>query len=131
MQLIDKQLLDSVTAQAKESPRLRMNYNFHEQLDAPAQRLLNALEPGTVLPTHRHRYTAETYIVLDGSIHVMSYNDDKTIAESIVLDPKMGIFGLNIPAGTWHTLEVLSTGTVIFEIKDGPYTPLSEEDILK
>jgi cupin fold WbuC family metalloprotein len=131
MQIIDTQLLNSVTAQAKESPRLRMNYNFHTQLDAPAQRLLNALEPGTVLPIHRHRNTAETYIVLQGSINVLSYNDDKTVAETMMLDPNLGNFGINIPASTWHTLEVLAPGTVIFEVKDGPYTPLAEEDILK
>lgn len=77
--LIDKNLLDQVTEQAEKSNRLRMNYNLHDSLDAKAQRLLNALEPGTILPIHRHRHTAETYIVLRGSINVIFYDDNKTI----------------------------------------------------
>ena len=128
--LIDKNLLDQVTEQAKASERLRMNYNMHESLDAKAQRLLNALEPGTVLPIHRHNHTAETYIVLRGCINVTFYNDNKTIIEKHLVTPSQGIYGVHIPAGQWHTLEVLESGTVIFEVKDGPYAPLGKEDIL-
>ena len=128
--LIDKNLLDQVTEQAKASERLRMNYNLHDSLDAKAQRLLNALEPGTVLPIHRHNHTAETYIVLRGCINVTFYNDNKTIIEKHLVTPSQGIYGVHIPAGQWHTLEVLESGTVIFEVKDGPYAPLGKEDIL-
>jgi cupin fold WbuC family metalloprotein len=128
--LIDKNLLDQVTEQAKESERLRMNYNLHDSLDAKAQRLLNALEPATVLPIHRHNHTAETYIVLRGCINVTFYNDNKTIIEKHLVTPSQGIYGVHIPAGQWHTLEVLESGTVIFEVKDGPYAPLGKEDIL-
>lgn len=128
--LIDKNLLDQVTEQAKASERLRMNYNLHDSLDAKAQRLLNALEPGTVLPIHRHNHTAETYIVLRGCINVTFYNDNKTIIEKHLVTPSQGIYGVHIPAGQWHTLEVLENGTVIFEVKDGPYAPLGKEDIL-
>mgnify|MGYP000032799950 FL=1 len=130
MQRIDTNLLNGVTAQAKESPRLRMNYNFHASLEAKAQRLLNALEPGTALPVHRHPHTAETYLLLRGRIRVMFYNEAKEETESTVLDPLTGDYGVHIPAGQWHTLEVLESGSVLFEVKDGPYTPLGEDDLL-
>ena len=130
MQRIDTNLLNGVTAQAKESPRLRMNYNFHASLEAKAQRLLNALEPGTVLPVHRHPHTAETYLLLRGRIRVMFYNEAKEETESTVLDPLTGDYGVHVPAGQWHTLEVLENGSVLFEVKGGPYTPLGEDDLL-
>lgn len=130
MELIDKKILDKVSREASESPRLRMNYNFHTSLDAKAQRLLNALEPGTEVPVHRHMYTSETYIVLRGKIRVMFFDAEKSIKESVVLDPFDEKYGINIPVGQWHTLQVLEKGTVIFEVKDGPYAPLKEEDIL-
>ena len=129
--LIDNNLLDSVTSKAKESDRLRMNYNLHESLDSKAQRLLNALEPGTVIPIHRHQHTAETYIVLRGAIKVLFYNDDKVLTDEFMVDPLDGVYGLHIPAGQWHTLEVLESGTTIFEVKDGPYTPLGAEDVME
>ena len=130
MKYIDTELLDETSKRAKESERLRMNYNFHESLDAPAQRLLNALEPGTFLPIHRHQHTAETYILLRGKIRVLFYNDKREIIEEKVLDPLEGIYGVNIPKKTWHTLEVLEKESVLFEVKDGPYTPLQETDTL-
>ena len=128
--LIDKKLLDTVTSKARESDRLRMNYNFHESLDAKAQRLLNALEPGTELPIHRHQHTAETYIVLRGAIKVLFYNDDRVLSDEFMVDPLEGVYGLHIPIGQWHTLEVLESGTMIFEVKDGPYTPMGPEDLM-
>ena len=130
MEIINTTLLDTVTQQAKENPRLRMNFNLHENLDAKAQRLLNALEPGTVLPIHRHRHTAETYIVLRGSLQVLFYNSDSVLIDSATLQPQEGNYGIHIPAGQWHTLEVLESGTVIFEVKEGPYQPLTGEDVL-
>lgn len=130
MRLIDYKLLDDVSAEAKKSGRLRMNHNFHDSLDAKAQRLINALEPGTELPIHRHKKTAETYIILRGRIRVMFYDDDKNIIETCMLNPQIGNYGVHIPAGTWHTLEVLESGSAIFEVKDGPYTPLTKDDML-
>ncbi|WP_068689927.1 WbuC family cupin fold metalloprotein [Culturomica massiliensis] len=130
MEIIEDQLLDQVSRKAKENQRLRMNYNFHTSPEAGAQRLLNALEPGTELPIHRHTHTAETYLVIRGKIKVLLYNDMKQITDTVVLDPLQGNYGVNIPIGQWHTLEVLASGTVIFEVKDGPYTPISEENIL-
>ena len=131
MKLIDKSLLDSVTSGAKESNRLRMNYNFHDSLDAPCQRLLNALEPETIVPIHRHQHTSETYILLRGKLRMMFYNDDKEIIEETILSPDSANYGIHIPAGVWHAMEVLASGTVIFETKDGPYMPIQECDILK
>lgn len=131
MKMIDEKLLDEVTRQAQESPRLRMNYNLHDSLEAKAQRLLNALEPGTILPVHRHPHTAETYVLLRGKIKVMYYNDRKEETECKLLDSKAGSYGVHIPANQWHTLEVLESGSVIFEVKDGPYKPLDKEDILE
>lgn len=131
MELIDSALLDALRDAAKTNPRLRMNRNFHETLDAPAQRLLNALEPGTSVPAHRHAATAETYVVLRGKLRVDFYDDSGRVKESAEIDPAQGNFGVHIPAGTWHGVTPLESGTVIFEVKDGPYTPISEENILR
>ena len=126
--IINEALLNEVADRAKASPRLRMNHNLHDSPEAKAQRLLNALEPGTVLHIHRHQHTAETYIMLRGAIRVFFYNDQKELTNTFVLDPKKKTYGIHIPKGQWHTLEVLESSTVIFEVKDGPYVPLSEED---
>ena len=128
--LIDSELLDKVSGLAAASPRLRINYNLHECLDAPAQRLLNALEPGTMLPIHRHNHTAETYVLLRGRIDVMFYSADETETERFHLNPIVGNYGVQIPREQWHTLEVLES-SVIFEVKDVPYTPLEPGDILQ
>lgn len=128
--IIDKKLLDEVSAQAKASKRLRMNYNLHDSLDAKAQKLLNALEIGTILPIHRHRHTSETYMLLRGKIRVMFYNEMREETDSFLLDPLSGNYGVQIPVGQWHTLEVLEDNSVIFEVKDGPYTPLAPEDLM-
>lgn len=127
--IINNKLLDEVTAQAKASERLRMNYNLHESLDAKAQRLLNALEPGTVLPIHRHPHTAETYILLRGCIDVMFYDETGAEVQRFALNPLTGNYGVHIPKGQWHTLEVLESA-VIMEVKDGPYKPLDPEDLM-
>ena len=130
MKVIDEALLNEVTQQARMSPRLRMNYNFHDSLEAKAQRLLNALEPGTILPIHRHPHTAETYLLLRGKIRVIYYNDRREETDRVVLNPESGLYGVHIPKNQWHTLEVIESGSVIFEVKEGPYIPLGEEDIL-
>ena len=127
--IIDNELLDKVSAQAQASDRLRMNYNLHESLDAKAQRLLNALEPGTVLPIHRHRHTAETYILLRGRMDVVFYGETGAETKRYRLDPVVGNYGVHIPVGQWHTIEVREP-SVIFEVKDGSYTPLAPEDIM-
>ncbi len=127
--LLNDKLLDEVTSRAKVSERLRMNYNLHDSLDAKAQRLLNALEPGTLLPIHRHRHTAETYVLLRGRIDVMFCDATGGEVERFALDSHTGNYGVHIPAGQWHTLEVHESA-VILEVKDGPYTPLDPADLL-
>ena len=127
--IINDQLLDNVTVKAEESPRLRMNYNLHDSLDAKAQRLINVLLPGTPLPIHRHKHTAETYIILRGKMFVVFYNDLGAQTERILLDPTNGNYGVQIPKGQWHGIEVIEP-SAIFEVKDGPYTPLELEDML-
>ena len=127
--IIDDQLLDNVAAKAEESPRLRMNYNLHDSLEAKAQRLINVLLPGSPLPIHRHRHTAETYVILRGKMFVVFYNDMGAQTERYLLDPTQGNYGVQIPAGQWHGIEVVEP-SAIFEVKDGPYTPLEPEDML-
>lgn len=129
MKLITEELLDAVTSQAKENSRLRMNYNFHATMDAPIHRLLNALEPETYLPPHRHRDKEETYLVLRGSLLAFFYDEAGDVTEKVLLNPSEGKYGLEIPPCTWHSIVALESGTVIFEIKKGPYSPLSPEDL--
>lgn len=126
---IDNVLLDKITAEAKASPRLRMNFNLHESLESKAQRLINVLLPGTILPVHRHRHTDETYILLRGKMAVIFYDNSKKQTDSFLLDPAAGNYGVQIPKGRWHTIEVIEPSAII-EVKDGPYTPLQSEDIL-
>ncbi len=128
--IIDQQLIDEVSAQAKASPRLRMNYNFHQSLDDKCHRMLNALEPGTVVPIHRHPTKAESFVVLRGEVKVTTHNDDGSVIDSVVLDPTKGVFGVDIPKNVWHTIESLESGSVIFECKEGPFVSHEEEGIL-
>ena len=128
--IINDILLNKVAEEAKESRRLRMNFNIHESLDSKVQRLLNVLLPGTVLPIHRHRHTAETYILLKGKMFVVFYDDLGGQIERFLLDPTIGNFGVNIPKEQWHGIEVVEPST-IFEVKEGPYKPLEPEDILE
>ena len=128
--LLNKTLLDLLSEQASKNPRLRQNYNLHESLEAPSQRLFNALQPGTKLEIHRHTTTSETCIVISGSVRYTLYDDNKNIIESFVLKAGSDNFGFNVSAGQWHCYEPLEPDTVIFACKDGPYTPLKAEDSL-
>lgn len=127
--VLDDKILDKVTAEAQASPRLRMNFNLHENLDAKAQRLINVLLPGTILPIHRHQHTAETYILLRGKMFVVFYDDMGAQIERFLLDPTIGHYGVQIPKGQWHTVEVCEPSAIL-EVKDGPYTPLTPKDML-
>lgn len=128
--IIDDKLLDQVSEQAKKSSRLRMNYNFHQSLDEKCHRMLNAVEPGTEVPIHKHPTKDESFVILRGKVRSTTYNDDGSIIESVVLCQEDGIYGVNIPKGVWHKLESLESGSVIFECKDGPFVPHEEEGIL-
>lgn len=127
---IDDKLLDDITVGAENSPRLRMNFNLHDSLEANAQRLINVLLPGTELPIHRHRHTAETYVLLRGEITVVFYDDAGCESARYHLDPSIGNYGIQIPAWQWHTVEV-KIPSAIFEVKDGPYSPIKPDDIMK
>ena len=128
--VIDKQLLDTVSEQAKASPRLRMNYNFHQSLDEKCHRFLNAVEPGTEVPIHKHPTKDETFVLLRGRVRVNTYNDDGTVIESVVLCPEEGFYGVDIPKNAWHNVECLESGSVFFEAKEGPFVPHEEKGVL-
>ena len=121
---IDNVLLDSLTAQAKVSPRLRMNYDLRNSAEDTSQRMLNAIEPGSEVPVHRHQKTSETVVVLRGRVVEEFYDDAGVCYESVEVSPCGPVYALNIPAGTWHTLRALESGTVIIEMKDGAYEPI-------
>lgn len=129
--VIDKKLLDKVSAEAKESPRLRMNFNFHQSLDEKCHRFLNAVEPGTVVEIHRHPTKDETFVILRGKVKVTTHNDYGSIIESVVLCAEEGRYGVNIPKGVWHTLESLESGSCIFECKEGPFVEHEVDGILE
>lgn len=131
MKIIDKKLINEVKAKAKVSPRLRMNYNFHQSLDDKCHRFLNALEMGTVIPVHHHVTKDETFILLMGKVRVNIYNDDGEVVESVVLSIEEGRYGVDIPKNTWHGLECLESGSVIFEVKEGPFVEHEIDGILK
>ena len=127
--IIDQHILDSLTDQAKASPRLRMNLDLRNSPDDQSQRMLNAIEPGTVLPIHRHRDTSETVVCLSGHFEEYFYDVNGQLTDTIDMVP--GGTLINIPAGQWHNLRSLESGTVLLECKDGAYKPLGEEDILR
>lgn len=130
--VITQAILDDLTAKAKESPRLRMNLDLRDSAEDTSQRMLNAIEPGSPLPTHRHQNTSETVVCLRGRLVEEFYDDlERICTERIELSPGGPIVALNIPAGQWHTVQALESGTVILEMKNGKYEPISDVDILK
>ena len=130
MKVIDNTLLNKVSTEAKGSPRLRMNFNFHQSLDDKCHRLLNAVEPGTVVPIHLHPTKDESFVVLRGKVKVSTYKDDGSVLESVILSQEEGRYGVDIPKNVWHNLDSLETGSVIYECKEGPFVPHEEEGIL-
>lgn len=130
--IINHTLLNSLTAQAKASPRLRMNYDLRNSEADGSQRMLNAIEPGSPMPIHRHKYSSETVVCLRGRLVEEFYDDlERICTDAIELSPTGPNVAINIPASQWHTIRSLESGTVLLECKDGKYEPLGEEDILK
>ena len=127
--LVDQTVLDELTVRAKASPRLRMNLDLRNSPADGSQRMLNAIEPGTVLPIHRHPTTSETVVCLRGHFQEYFYDADGRLTETIDMRPGGNL--LNIPVGQWHNLESFESGTVLLEVKDGPYEPIGPEDILE
>lgn len=126
---ITQAILDSLTEQAKASPRLRMNMDMRNSADDQSQRMLNALEPGTILPIHRHKDSSETNICIRGHYEEYFYDEHGNLTEIIDMYPGGPI--LNIEKGQWHSLKCLESGTILFEAKDGAYEPIGPEDILE
>ena len=126
----NKHLLDELTAQAKASPRLRMNLDLRNTPADQSQRMLNALEPGTVMPIHRHRNTSETVVVLRGKVKWLYYDDEGELTDTILVEAGGDICGLSVPMGQWHSIECLESGSVILETKDGAWEAMKEEDVL-
>lgn len=119
--IIDTELLDKVSEQAKASPRLRMNYNFHQSLDEKCHRFINAVEPRIEVPIHKHPTKDETFVILRRKVRVTTHRDDGTIIEDVVLCAEDGRYGVNIPKGVWHTIEAIEADSMIFECKEGPF----------
>ena len=129
--IIDKQLLDTLSSQAKASPRLRQAYDLRNTPEDNSQRMLNALEPGTVMPIHRHRKTSESICMVRGKMILRLYDDKGNVADEFVMAPCGEHPMVQVEAGQWHSLEVLEEGTVVFEAKDGRYEPIAEDDIIE
>ena len=143
---IDKSLLDTLSSQAKASPRLRQAYDLRNTPEDNSQRMLNALEPGTVMPIHRHRMSSETICMVRGKMIMRFYDDNGNVTDEFVMAPvslhslpsiregecnEPTIPMVQVEAGQWHSLGVLEEGTVVFEAKDGRYEPLGEENIMR
>lgn len=130
--IITQALLDSLTAQAKASPRLRMNLDLRNSADDKSQRMLNAIEPGSPMPIHRHQKTSETVVCLRGKLVWEFYDElERICTDYIELSSNGQVVALNVPAGQWHTVKALESGSVILECKEGAYEPLGDEDILQ
>ena len=129
---ITQAILDDLTAKAKASPRHRMNLDLRNGEEDQSQRMLNAIEPDSVVPIHRHQKSSETVVCLRGRVVEEYYDElERTCTEAIELSPNGPVMALNIPAGQWHSLRSMESGSVILEMKDGKFEPLSEVDILK
>lgn len=127
---IDNTTLDNLIEQAKVAPRLRANLDLRNSPSDTSQRMLNAIEPGSVVPIHRHQNTSETMVILRGSVVEEFYNDEGVCIDTYEVSPTGPVFALNIPAGQWHTLRALESGTVILEMKDGVYEPIADCDVM-
>ncbi len=129
---ITQGLMDSLTEQAKASPSLRINLDLRDSENDTSQRMLNAIEPGSILPIHRHQKTSETMVCLRGKLRVEYYDElERMCTDSFVIEPGGANVAVSIPTGMWHAVHALESGTCILEMKNGPYEPLSDVDILK
>ena len=129
---ITQVMLNSLTEQAKASERLRMNLDLRNSDTDGSQRMLNAIEPGSILPIHRHQKTSETMVCLRGKLRVEYYDEfERICTDSFIIEPGGSNVAVSIPIGVWHTVHALESGTCILEMKNGAYEPLSDVDILK
>lgn len=126
--IINQAILDNLTAAAKASPRLRMNMDLRNSPADGSQRMLNAIEPGSVMAIHRHMGSSETVVCVRGHFEEYFYDSEGRLTETIDMVP--GGVVLNVPAGQWHSLKSLESGTVLLEAKDGKWEPLGPEEVL-
>lgn len=130
LQLLDKSLIDTTSTKAKNSPRLRMNYNFHPSLDDQVQRFINCMEPGSQVEIHHHPVD-EMLIVIRGAIKAILVDDDKNVIDEKVIRPANGVYGVQLPKNVWHTIECLEPDTCVFEVKEGPFGSHKEGGVLE
>ena len=129
--VIDNEILDELSAAAKINPRLRQAMDLRNCPEDLSQRMLNALEPGTVMPIHRHHASSETVVVLRGKIEWIFYDNEGKETERVVLDANGDLRMLNVEKDRWHSLVCLESGSVLYESKDGPYHPLEDDEIME
>lgn len=128
--IINKQLLNTLTRQARENPRLRQHYDLRNTTEDKSQRILNAMEPGTILPIHRHCESSETIVMLRGKGRWNYYDEQGNLTDSFLVEAGGDICGISVPKGQWHNSEIIESGSVILETKDGLWHPLSDKDII-
>lgn len=130
MKLIEQKTIDMVVDEARVSSRKRKNFNYHEHLSDPINRMLNALEPGTYVQPHKHEDPdkREVFVILTGRMGVFIFDDHGKVIETAILDRDAGVYGIEIPPGTWHAVVSLAPGSVVYEVKDGPYEPLNDKN---
>ena len=129
---ITQVVLDDLTAKAKDSQSLRKNLDLRNSAEDQIQRMLNAIEPGSQLPIHRHQKTSETMVCLRGRLQVEFYDElERICTDSFVIEPNGLNVAVSIPMGVWHTVHALESGTCILEMKDGKYEPIQDCDVLK
>lgn len=129
---ITQAILDKLTEEAKASPRLRINMDLRDSSEDGSQRMLNAIEPGSQLPIHRHQKTSETMVCLKGKLRVEFYDElERICTESFIIEPNGFNVAVSIPIGVWHTVHALESGTCILEMKNGAYEPIQDSDVLK
>ena len=130
MKLINKEIVSKTISAARQSPRKRMNYNYHTDYADPINRLLNAMEPGTYVQPHKHENPdkREVFMILEGSLAIVTFDNNGHIAEHTILSHKAGVFGAEIPPKVWHMVVALEPGTIMYEVKDGPYAPMNDKN---
>lgn len=133
LKIVSPQILDELSLKANNSPRKRLNHNFHDYLADPINRMLNAFEPGTYIQPHKHENPdkREVFIVLRGSLVVVIFDDSGNPVEFVLLDPNKGNHAVEVPPGVWHSVVSLESGTVVYEIKDGPYVQIDDKNFAK
>lgn len=129
--IVSKEILDDLTAKAKENPRLRAAMDLRNSPEDSSQRMLNALEPGTFMPIHRHHRSSETVVILRGKVSWIFYDKNGVETESVLLDADGEVRCINVERDRWHSLTCLESGTVLLECKNGAYRPLGEDEVME